>query len=244
MSALRLTTLPLHAPSALLAALQSNVDPEELLCANQVQLSGSKSVCSVHAYALAGLLCADTAEDADAFFACCQRLVELRAPVTHCCGDGVVSQFCAYLWPPAGPRLNQVRELADAYLAAGMWDVDKPLDGELLPRGGDAETEDNRDNGLSPMACAILRSNPPMVQWLCDRGASLDVGPVYAGEESVHAIDLALANDQRESHAIVVAAAMARQINAGAHGVSTEQSTSTCAPARTSRQSPTQRRLV
>ena len=207
------TSLLVDNVTLLLATLQGDVDPEELLCVDQVRVADSWR--SVHAHVLSWFLCAADQAEADNLFACCKRLIELNAPLTDAYGNGAAAQFTGYPWPLDADQVAQVRELADAYVDAGVWDLDKPMDGDVLTRAERRELDGANYEGLKPLASAIFESNPPLAKYLCDRGASLDLGIVFAGEPACAAIDLALEEGEGEIHAILAEAAMNRFLESG-----------------------------
>lgn len=201
------TSLPVDDPQALWHALQGQVDPKEL-----VRIDFTRR--SVHAHVLSWFMTAFSDEDARLLYDCCLRLIELKAPMTDAYGDGAAAQFCGYPWPTVREQVEQVADLADAYRAAGCWDLEQTLEGEVLTRTTRIALDGDNYEGLKPLAAAIFGSNPELARFLCDRGASLELGVTFAGEPPMHSIDLALAEHEREVHAILVETAMKRRLAA------------------------------
>jgi hypothetical protein len=216
-NSLRCTSLPVDDPQALWLALQGQVDPKELLRVDS-------STRSVHAFVLSWYLTAASDEEALQLRDCCLRLIELKAPMTDDYGNGAAAQFCGYPWPTDREQLDQVGGLADAYRNAGWWDLEQPLDGQVITRAERAAQEGDIYDGLKPLAAAIIGSNPGLARFLCERGASLELGVTFAGEAPVHAIGLALEEREGEIHAIVVDTAMRRRLGDSPTEVSTENS--------------------
>ena len=203
------TTLPIDDPERLLAALQGEVDPAQLLRVDKVQLQPNGSYRSVHAHVLSRFLTGSdlyAADDAEAqhLYGCCLRLIELRAPMTDAYGDGALSQFCAYPWPLIPYQIRLVSDLADVYVRAGQLELGTPMPGQPLDRQARYALNGSNQEGLVPLAIAILESNPPLARYLVDRGVSLKLGVVYAGETAVSAIDLAREMGEAAIHACLV----------------------------------------
>lgn len=211
------TSLPVDDPRALLDALLGEVDPKELV---RIGLTTR----SVHAHVLSWFLTVSSDEEARLLRDCCLRLIELKAPMTDTYGNGAAAQFCDYPWPTDRDQIDQVAGLADAYRDAGWWDLEQPLDGEVLTRAARADLDGDNYDGLKPLAAATFGSNPELVRFLCERGASLELGVAFAGEPPVHAIDLALEEHEGEIHAVLVEVAMKRRLVASPPNAPTEPS--------------------
>lgn len=210
------TTLPVDDPKALLQSLQGQVDPKEL-----VQVDSTTR--SVHAHVLSWFLTAAGDEEAQRLRDCCLRLIELNAPMTDKYGNGAGAQFCGYPWPTDREQADQVAGLADVYRSTGWWDLEQPLDGEVLTRAARSDLDGDNYDGLKPLAAAIFGSNPELVRFLCERGASLELGVTFAGEPPVHAIDLALEEHEGEIHATLAETAMKRRLAGSPAGAPTTE---------------------
>lgn len=187
-----LTSLPLDDPHRLLEELKKPVAPEQLDAVDGVRVEGQPSLYkSVHAHVLQAFLFADSNESADAYFVCCERLIELRAPITDLYGLGAVAQFTGCPWPIDPAQLQQFSELADKYVAAGMMELDAQMAGNPLSRAERKTADGGWADGLKPLAAAVFNENAPLVSYLLARGVSLDLGTVYPGEAPMTALQLA-----------------------------------------------------
>lgn len=202
---LRRTTLPIDQPAELLVALQSEVDPAELLSADGVRNGeDGEWFRSVHTHVLSWYLCASSAEEARLLFQCCERLIALNAPITDVSGPGAASQFGGYPWPLDAEREAETVRLADLYLAAGLLELEAPNPGGIpWTRRERADADGDSHIGLKPLAVAIFMEDMPFARYLLARGASQDLGVVYAGEPPMTALAHAAEQGAGAIHALL-----------------------------------------
>ena len=205
----RRTRLPVQDLHKLLVALDGPIDPEDLVAVSKADESSQGPLRSVHAEVLSWFMCAGNDEVEDLSARCCLKLIAMSAPLTDTYGDGAAVQFCHYTWPVESIEQEPTSRLADAYVAAGLWNVDARLAGETPagPHNGGSFSD-----GRKPLASAIITGDRGLAKYVVDRGASMDLGCVYAGGPPVNAIDLALEEGQIEIRSMLIAALMKRKL--------------------------------
>lgn len=198
------TELPVDDPHQLLDALKKQVLPCQLEAVDGVRVEGRpENYRSVHSQALTSVFFADSNEAATAYVECCERLIELNAPITDVYGNGAAAQFTGIPWPFQQAHLTQVIELADKYLAAGLLDLHSNMPGTPLTRAERKDGDGSSLEGLKPLAAAIFQEDAPLVSYLLSRGATLDLGVVYPGEPPMTAMQLADEEPNGEIKALI-----------------------------------------
>lgn len=207
----RATSLPLKDPVRLLDALQGDVDPSELLCAFESYAKGTGRFRSVATYLLQGIVANGDDEAADVYLACCKRMFELDAPFTDMEGEGVEYTFSSWLGVGNARSVERMNEVADLYITAGAFEVNRELPGVREPRKPN-DRIDFSPHGHKPLSVAIFLANPRAVRYLLERGASLDLGEVYPGEPPMTAMELAIEEGYSEIQAVIAEFVMSRRL--------------------------------
>lgn len=205
------TSLNLDDPHVLLTQLTDDVDPAELLQVDSTMVAGTPR--SVHSWAVYNLLWSSGSGQAMGWFKVCNRLIELKAPLTepyH--GDGVGPQLWATPWPDGNRHIALTLELVERYIAEGLFDIHRRMPGNVMPRPEPGSHADLSTAGLAPLACAILSEHPTLSQFFIRKGAALDLGEVFAGEPPFDAISLALACGDQATAAVAAEALMLRHL--------------------------------
>lgn len=218
MSPARKTRLSMTCPTDLLLQLGGHVDPADLACVDPDFQMADGSFRTVHMHTLCKFVSASASKgEAVTLLACCKRLIELGAPVPDAPGDGVAVQLSSHQWSMREPTPDLMAELADCYIGAGLWDIEKPTSGQMVSREDLYKIKGVYSKGVKPLASALIVGNVHLVRFLCERGASLELGEVFAGAAPMNAVDLATELGGCEALAIVAATAMQRHIDADEH---------------------------
>lgn len=200
------TTLRIDFPDQLLRDLQGTVDPADLLAVDGIRNPPNPGwYRSVHAHVLGAFMTAFSYEEAQVYFQCCERLIELHAPITDIWGPGAAAQFAGYPWPQDERNSAQTERLASLYVKAGLLLPNEPIEGGApLTRSERAEALSDSHVGLKPLAAAIFMEDEPLTRFLLAHGASQDLGTVYAGEPPMTAMQLATEEGAGAIHALLV----------------------------------------
>jgi hypothetical protein len=117
---------------------------------------------------------------------CLRRLIELKAPVDHT--DQYTNQSLVMVMSFGNwhPTIELTAELLRGYLAAGLYDPAARIPGAVRRL-----SSERLDDGLMPLASAILWDNDGAVRVLCERNVSWHLGQVVSGGPPSEAFDFA-----------------------------------------------------
>ena len=159
-----------------------------------------------HMDALKSYFFESEAEKRETWAKCLIELIKLKAPA-----DGgkrsIARLFASQDW---SPTRDLTTDLAHRYIAAGMFDPAAPMSGVLA----DQDSAFGMHCGKTPLASAIGHENSAAVRFLCDLGASLNIGKVMLGGFEREALEYAQSLALPAVVATLTESLMRRQLDA------------------------------
>jgi hypothetical protein len=128
----------------------------------------------------------DDVEKRERWAQCLWRLIELKAPVDHTSQDTNQTLVMAMSFGSWHPTKELTAELLRGYLAAGLYDPTTRIPGKLRRTSNERE-----DDGLLPLASAILWDNDGAVRVLCEQNVSWQLGQVVRYGPQMDAFEFA-----------------------------------------------------